>query len=728
MSGRAPTLDRRTLLIGGGAGVGLVVAFALWPRRDALLAARKSEQAFNHYLKIGGDGRVTVAVQQAEYGQGVWTALPQLLADELGASWETVAVEPAPVNGRYANPLAAAQGWLAGAGPLRRYRIGQSGRMRLTAGSTSVRAFEVPLRQAGATARAMLIAAAARRWGVSAEECSATDGQVRHQGKQLAFGDLADAAARIDPPRDVPLREIGTGTLAGNPLPRLDLPAKSDGSFRFAGDIRLPGMLFASVWMAPVGGRIAGFDRAAARARAGVRAVVDTGRWIAVVGETWWAADAALKAAAPRIAAAATPDVRVSLEQAQESGSARAGFSIGDFDHAVKGSRPLNAYYYAAPARHLGLEPLSATARFNGDRLEVWAATLAPEFARDAAERAGGDAVRATLYPMPVGDSGGRAMEADAIPVAVALARKLGRPVQATLCASMSQALDCPGPAVAAQMLALPSPAGAIAAWKMQLAGEGGLSASLARMMDDGPSASLAHSELKSVAPPYAIPDTAVDAIDARMPFAAGYCRGGLERATTFFAESYVDEIAKIAGIDPLVFRMRMLGHAPRLARCLSNAAAIGGWDGGAPGSTMGLAAASLYGSHIGLLAEATVGDDQRVRVHRLVATVDCGRIVNPALVRQQIEGGLLWALGTASVPEAEFEGGLLIPRAIGAPGLPRLGDDTQIHVELIGSKADPGGVSGLGVCVFAPAVANAIAAGTGRRLRSLPLDPMARA
>jgi isoquinoline 1-oxidoreductase beta subunit len=220
----------------------------------------------------------------------------------------------------------------------------------------------------------------------------------------------------------------------------------------------------------------------------------------------------------------------------------------------------------------------------------------------------------------------------------------------------------------------------------------------------------------------------AVEAVDAAMPYATGYCRGGLERATTFFTESYIDEMAKIAGIDPLVFRIGMLGHAPRLARCLSTAAALGGWDGGAPGSTMGLAAASLFGSHIGLLAEASIGDGQRVQVHRLVATVDCGRIANPSLVRQQIEGGLLWALGTATAPAPEFEGGLVTPRALGTLGLPRLGDDTQIHVELVGSKADPGGVSGLGVCALAPAVANAIAAGTGRRLRSLPLDPMAAA
>jgi isoquinoline 1-oxidoreductase beta subunit len=718
----APKIDRRTLLVGGGVGVGLVVAFALWPRGDPLLGAAKGERAFNHYLKIGNDGRVTVAVPQAEYGQGVWTALPQLLADELGADWETVAVEPAPLTSAYANPLADDQGWLAGIGPLRRYRLGRSGMMRITASSTSVRAFEEPLRQAGATARAMLVAAAARRWGVAAEECTTADGLVRHGDKGMPFAVLAEDAAAIDPPSGVMLREPGTGTLAGVSLPRLDLPAKSDGSFRFAADVRLPQMLFASVWMAPPGGKIAAFDKRAAK-RPGVRAIVDADGWLAIVGDSWWTANEALKAAAPRIAAPATRDVR-SLLDAALKGDARSGFSTGDFNEAVAGSRPLSAYFYSAPAQQFGLEPLSATARFTGDQLEVWAATQAPEFARALAQQAAPGA-RVVLYPMPVGDSGGRAMEPDAVPVAVALAQRLGRPVQAILSASMSQAQGRPGLAVAAEMLALPSPNGGIAAWKMRIASESGMSASLARMTGEQPSAVLGDADLKASAPSYAIPNVSIEGIDTPMPFAAGYCRGGLERAATFFSESFIDEMARIAGVDALVFRIGMLGRAPRLARCLSTAAAAGGWDGGAPGSTMGLAAASLYGSHIGLLAEASVGDGQRVQVHRLVAAVDCGRIVNPSLVKQQIEGGLLWALGTATAPAAEFDAGLVRPRATGALSLPRIGDDVQIRVELVGSKADPGGVSGLGVAVLAPAVANAIAAGTGRRLRSLPLDPM---
>ncbi len=230
-----PHLDRRTLLIGGGVGIGLVVAFAAWPRRlGSNLTTRENEQAFGHFLKIGRDGRVTVAVPQVETGQGIWTALPQIAADELGAAWETVAVEPAPLTHDYANPRADREGWSEHFGGLRLLRLSSDRRARITAGSTSVRAFEGPLRDAAAIARSMLVAEAAERWGVDAEECDTADGFVLHQGKTLTFGELAEAAASRSPPSNPPRRTGQKARLTGKPLPRLDLAAKSDGSFRFA--------------------------------------------------------------------------------------------------------------------------------------------------------------------------------------------------------------------------------------------------------------------------------------------------------------------------------------------------------------------------------------------------------------------------------------------------------------------------------------------------------------
>ncbi|MEO8547040.1 MAG: molybdopterin cofactor-binding domain-containing protein [Sphingomicrobium sp.] len=711
------SIDRRTLLIGGGVGIGLVVAFAAWPRHLASdLATRKGERAFGAFLKIGRDGRVTVAVPQVETGQGVWTALPQIVADELGAAWETVAVEPAPLASAYANPLAGEEGWFDGLGPLRRFRLAP---MRMTAGSTSIRAFEQPLRDAGAVARTMLIATAADRWDVDPAECDTADGFVLHQAQTLTFAELAEDAAGRRPPSRPPRRK--TRPLAGQPLPRLDLPAKSDGSFRFAGDVRLPNMLFASARLAPPGGRLTGFSR-----QAGYNFIMRN-QWLAVAADVWWSAERALHAANPRFSAPQPEAVLAIHQHLLESGDSRSAFARGDYVSAVAGSRPLAATYWVAPAQHFGLEPMTATARFSGDHLEVWAPTQAPDFARAAAAEAAGEAAaQVTLYPMPVGDSGGRAVEADAIPLAVDLARTLKRPVQLSLSPNATQNHDRVAPAALARMTALPGPSGFTAAWKMRVVTSDGFGSALHRLTGASDAAALGPTALAGAIPPYAIGDVSIEAVPVKPPFPVGYMRGHPQRAMTFFVESFVDELAHAAGLEPLAFRMAMLGGKPRLARCIQSAASLGGWDGGARGSTLGLAACSAFGSHIGLLADATIGADQNVEVHRLVAAVDCGRIVNPQLVRQQIEGGLIWAIGLANVREPEWAAGMPRSRPLGSIGLPRIARTPEIHVQLIASDAAPGGVSGLGVAVLAPALANAIFAATGKRLRSLPFDPAA--
>jgi isoquinoline 1-oxidoreductase beta subunit len=226
--------------------------------------------------------------------------------------------------------------------------------------------------------------------------------------------------------------------------------------------------------------------------------------------------------------------------------------------------------------------------------------------------------------------------------------------------------------------------------------------------------------------PPYSIPNVRIEAVEAKLPFAIGYMRGSPQREFAFFTESFIDELAHAAGMEPLSFRMSMLGGNGRLARCLQAAARLAAWDGGAPGSTMGIAGASAFGSHIGLVATASIGDDQRVKAHRLVAAVDCGRVVNSGLVEQQIAGGLIWALAQATVPSPEWVAGMPRARPFGGMGLPRIGDAPQITVQVIPSSDPSGGISGLGTLPLAPAVANAIHAGSGKRLRSLPFDPMA--
>lgn len=719
---KLPHLNRRTLLVGGGAGVGLVVALAAWPRvYGGGLRARDKEAVLGPFLKIAMDGRVTVAVPQAETGQGTWTGLAQIVADELGASWEQMAVEPAPSSPLYANRLIDMAG-------LKPWTVRETrARMRVTAGSTSIRAWETPLRMTAAAARAMLIGAAAEQWNVPAVECDTADHAVTHEGKRLGFGGLAaDAAGRN--PGDVTIRSAGSGKVAGKSLPRLDLPPKSDGSLNYAGDIRLPGMVFASVRLAPPGGRLTGFAEAQARRTPGLRDLVVGNGWLAALGETWFAAERALAIASPRFegpADADTPTIKARLESAIDHGGGDKLFEQGDYAAATAGSRPLAANYAIAPQPHFGLEPLCATARFTGDRLEVWAPAQASEFARAAAAAEAGLPIgQVTFYPMAVGDNSGRALEADAVPLAVALAQRAGRPVQLTIPHATSVNHDRLGPPLAARMAALPAPNGTIAAWNAALATAPGLEAALARLAK----ASIPAPAATGAVPPYAIPSIRIDRAPVTLPIATGYLRGGFESMAGFVTESFIDEVARALGAEPLTFRIGMLGGNVRLAKAIMTAAAIGQWDGGGVGSqgggsSMGLACATAFGSHIGLLAQAHVGPDQRIRVDRLVAAVDCGRAINPGLVQQQVEGGLLSALQLATAPAPEIVAGMARARPLRALSPCLLGGTPKIDVEVIPSTEAPGGVSGLASTVLAAAVGNAIAAATGKRLRSLPFD-----
>ena len=703
-----PAVSRRTLMIGGGAGLGLIVAFLAWPaRQGSPLRPGAKESVFGPYLRISTDGQVTLAIPQVETGQGISTGLAQIVADELGAAWEKMAVEPAPQGPAYANGIFASE-----------YKL----TTRVTAGSTSIRAFEQPLREAAAVARTLLCGAAAERWNVNSAECDTGDGFVMHEGKRLGFGEVAAEAAVQRPPDRPALRTVESRKLAGEPLPRLDLPAKSDGSLRFTSDVRLPRMIFASVRLAPPDGRLIGFSKDKAKGQKGLIDLVVRDRWIAALGQSWWAADQALSRAAPRFSARQTGSISDQMADLMDGGKARRIFERGDYAGATSGSTPLAATYSIAPTPHHSLEAPTAVARFADGKLEVWAGTQIPDMARSAAAKAGGIAEeRVTLYAMPVGDGSGSAFDLQAVSIAVELAGLSKRPVSLAYPPATAQNQEMVRPPMLAKMSALPAQDGALRSWSARIVGMAGLEASLARASGD----ELPKFEPRGAEPPSRIPAVRIDAIDAALPIRTGYMRGGDAASLTFATESFIDEMARAQGAEPLAYRVGLLGGSPRLAQALMTAAAIGGWDGGAPGSNLGLACASLFGSNIGLLAEATIGGDQRITVSRLVAAVDAGRIINPNLVRQQIEGGLLAALAAAVVPAPEYVAGM--PRAVPMRGkqFERLHEVPKIEIELIQSDEESGGVSGLGMAVLAPAVANALAAGTGRRLRNLPFDTM---
>jgi isoquinoline 1-oxidoreductase beta subunit len=747
-------VTRRGVLVGAAAGGGLLVAWALMPRRYAApLPTGPGERAFGAWLTIATDGVVTVAVPQLEMGQGVTTLLPQIVAQELGADWRQVAAVPAPVSGAYANlPLAAR--W----SPLWRpdipaladepddlllRRWAQDEAFMATADGTTLAAYERPCREAGASARAVLCMAAAERWGVEWEQCQAEGGFVSHGGQRLTFGELAEEAAGFEPPSTPPLRpespaERGADFLDFDELPtafpRLDLPSKVDGSHLFAGDVRLPGMAYAAIRHGPQGeAELSSFDR---KAIPGLLNVIEGKRWLATVAESWWAAERALDALAPRFRVAEPLD-SARIEEALDDGVRRreptrvAERGEGD---ALMSEPTLALRYDIAPAAHGTIETASCTARLQDGRLELWLATQAPEAARAAAGKALGlSAEDVVLYPMPAGGSFDRRLEHDHAIEAALIAREAGRPVQLTWSRWQEQLALRPRPPVAAVLSARLGENGFIDTFRARLAtppaGQefgrrlfGNLTPWAAMEAVEGEADPLA---LEGLMPAYAIPNVALDHVPVQIGLATGRMRGNAHGYTAFLVESFVDEVARRHEQEPLAFRMSMLSGSPRLAQCLQRAAQLGEWGGGEGGSGQGIACHRMgdaeTGGHIAVVAMAGAGAGG-VRVERLVASVDIGRVVNRDLALQQIEGGLLYGLGLALGSAAEYQRGLPTGGRLAAMNLPALGTCPEIVVDLIDSAAEPFDPGEIGVPAVAPAVANALFSATGLRLRRLPL------
>lgn len=732
-------IDRRTLLIGGGAGVGLLVAWAVWPRDYAAnLTAVKGETVFGAWLKIGEDGHVTVAVPQCEHGQGVYTTLPQILADELGADWRTVGVQPAPLNPLYANTLAADElfeGAFDGVPAPLRAGHAQRSALMFTAGSTSVRAFEDVLRAAGASARILLSKVAAQRWGVDWQSCGTADGFVLHGDKKIRFAELAAEAAGGSVPSPIPLRGPDGNRLYGKSLPRLDVPAKVDGSANFAGDIRLPDMVYASIRQGPVGdSKLIRVDRAAADRVRGVLAVVTNDRWVAAVANSWWAANKALDALKPRFATTGaiigTASIDAALTAALDGPGTRMA-SQGDLSSAFKGANVVTADYRAGLAVHAAAETMTATAQFTNGRLELWMPTQAPGLARAAAATTldiAEDAV--TVHAMLAGGSFGANLEHLVAQQAALLAREMKRPVQLVWSRSEDILHDRYRPPAAARMTARLAANGQISGWLAKIAAPPTGRELLDRLMPGDRIADLAMKaggggDRYAVAgsrPFYRIPSFAVDHHAAEIGVPTGHWRSGAHSYTCFFTECFLDELAHVANTEPLSYRIGMLGGDIRLARCLSTAASLGGWEGGIAGSGQGIACHAFRGSYIAVLVEAHLGDGQAISVDRIVAAVDCGRQVNPDIVRQAIEGGLIFGMAQAIGASTGFTENLADARTLADLDLPRLADTPDITVELIRSEAEPGGVSELAVPPVAPAIANALQSATGVRMRGLPL------
>jgi len=731
-------ISRRGLLLGGGAGLGLLVAWGVWPRAyPNPLDERPGEEAINEFLRIGEDGRVTVVVPQAEMGQGVWTSLPQILADELGADWRTVGIEPAPISPLYANSFIVEEiagqmlpAFLKDAGETIAGEIARRSTLMITGGSTSIRGFEQRFRQAGAAARALLCMAAAKRWDIDWQACDTKDGFVIRGEDRLRFGELVAEAAQLDPPDDIPLRAPGEGGLVGKPVPRLDLPAKVDGSLRYAADVRLPGMVYASIRQGPVGdSRLLSVDKKAADAIHGVLAVVENPRWVAAVATNWWAANRALDALAPKFETrgglADSASVDAALRAALDGGEGGRFHTTGDAEAVIAGKGAFVQEYAVGLAPHAAIEPLTATASAAGDRIQLWAPTQAPAMLRDAVARATGfGAQRVTVHAMPIGGGFGRKVELDAAVQAAVISVQLKRPVQLTWSRGEDMRRGRHRPPALARMSARLGEAGRILGWRAEIATPPTVGAMFARLMPDipMPSGGAEPAAVEGANPPYAIPAVAIDHKPAAIGIETGIWRSVANSYTAFFTESFIDELARAEGIEPMSYRMQMLGGRPRLARCLTTVSALGNWNGGEPGGGQGIAVHSSFGSHVAMLAEVHVDKSQQIVVDRVVAAVDCGRVIHPDIVRQQIEGGIIWGIAAALGGHTGYTRGLSDVVNFDGLGLPILADAPDITVTILTSNEPAGGVGEIAVPPVAPAIANALFAATGQRARSLPI------
>lgn len=743
-------VSRRKILIGGGVGVGLLVSWALWPRRyQPNMRAAKGELLFGPWLKIAEDGKVIVGIPQSESGQGVYTALAQIVAGELGADWRSVAVQPVPPSPLFANRLLARE-WAPAFLPEKAGLEAQQGPVATvvnelatrdmfvaTGGSTSIRQFERPCREAGATARVLLCQAAAARWDTEWEQCQVDKGFVTFGKKRLAFADLVAEAAELTPPSPIPLNPSARNRLSGRDAPRLDLASKVDGSVSFAGDIRLPDMLFASVRGGPVGQTtLKSVNSKAASKIRGVINVVKTDHWVAAVATNWWAANRALDAMAPVFVTkgrlADSVKMTDALGNAIANGPGTRMLKQGDVEATMSkeaATRVFNADYTVAAAVHAPIETRSATAEYRDGRLQLWLASQAPQVAKLAAAKAIGiDADDVTLYPVIAGGSFDRNFDNVIAAQVAVIAKETGRPVQLIWSRAEDFIRDHVRTPALGRLSASLDQDGTLAGMTVRVAAASSMRELAHRLDGESPAdarASVAGQydalALEGAVPPYAIANLTVDHFPVDLPIITGPWRSMAHSYNCFFLESFIDELAQKAGIEPLSFRMQMLVNQTRLARCLTGVASMAGWDGGISGSSKGLACHSMRGSHIAIVASART-NETGVRVERISAMVDCGRLINPDVARQQIEGGIVFGLAQALGASTEFEKGLPTVRRLREIDLPVLADIPEIIVEFIRSDEDPGGVSELGVPAVAPAVANALFSAAGVRLRELPL------
>jgi isoquinoline 1-oxidoreductase beta subunit len=755
MSRRAPhTISRRRFLLGGlAAGGVLVVGCGLMPPRQRLRTAQplpvsNGAVALNGWVAIAPDGSVSVVVPRSEMGQGVHTALPMLLAEELDVPLSMVGLLQAPIDKIFGNVAlmrdmlpfhpderGAARdgaGWVLA-------KVARELGIMFTGGSTSVKDAWGPMREAGAVARAMLVAAAAAEWQVPVAECRTEAGFViDRSGRRASYGSLATraASAGIDPD-DIRLKQPNDFKLIGTAQPRRDSPAKVNGSAAFGIDARPPGLLYAAVRMSPVvGGRIASVDTAAIKSMPGVVGVVDfsaalgkhtgAGAGVAVIASTWWAAKQA--AAALPLTWNEGESARLSSAAIFQQFAARLDadgghvyHETGSQDAATGAAKTIRAEYRAPFLAHATMEPVNCTAQVSGGKVRLWASTQVPSIAVDMAAKVAGVAREdVSIEVMLLGGGFGRRLEVDMVAQAVAAASGAdGRPVQLIWSREDDMTHDVYRPAALARFSGSLDAAGRIVAYDNK-----SVSASIGHqyfprnlgLPGFGPDKTAAEGEFDMQ---YEIANQRIAhlIVDSAVP--VGYWRSVGHSHNAFFKESFIDELAHAAGKDGAAFRRGLLAKHPRHLAVLDAALAKAG---AAPaGRAHGVALHQSFGSIVAQVAEVSV-EGRQIRVHRVVCAIDCGIAVNPNIIAQQMESAVLFGLSAALAGEITLENGRIEQTNFHDYPVLRMGQAPAVETVIIASAEPPEGVGEPGTPPIAPAVANALFVLTGQRLRSLPL------
>ena len=755
-------MKRRTWLLsaGGAAGV-LVVGWGVMPARSRLGSAGsmlpgEGDIALNGWIKIAPDGSVILAMPRSEMGQGVHTALPMLAAEELDVPMAAMRIEQAgseKIYGNVANLLGlmwfhpgtdeGEDGFARAEVKVSRWMLGKAARelgINATGGSASVADAWSVVREAAATARASLLGAASLQWRLPVEELAVKDGVISHSsGKSAGYGEMAKFASAT-PPGTVRLKERKQWKLIGTAAARLDVPQKVDGSARFGIDVRVPGMKFAVVRLSPMmGGSPGRVDPGSALKMPGVERIVmlpgysQSSAGFAVVGRSYWhakrAADAVDVEWEQRPAGALdTRRIAAALEGAVRNQAGFAFHSQGDVDAAEQGAAQRIESWYSAPyLAHATMEPMNCTARVAGGKVEIWVPTQVPQMSREkAAQVAGVRDEDVTVHVTLLGGGFGRRLEVDYVAFAVRVAMDCGgAPVQLVFPREEDMAHDYYRPMQVAQLTAAFDGKGAVTSLRIKSAGDAITPRWMERTLPvlagpvDTPDRTAGEGLFDL---PYAITNQRMEHVATRAGVPVGFWRSVGHSHNAFISESFIDELAAQAKKDPLQFRRELLEHAPRYRAVLDLAADKAGWGGPLPpGRARGVALHESFGTIVAEVAEVSL-ESGRARVHRVVCAVDCGVVVNPNIVAQQMESAVIFALSAALHGRIDIHEGVVQQRNFPDYAMVRLAQAPKVETWLVASDRAPSGVGEPGVPPLAPAVANALFALTGTRHRSLPL------